>query len=50
MIDGLERVKNVMGSEEQSGLSDSTIKDVLWNEYFNVESAVQYLVGSFSPI
>jgi hypothetical protein len=47
MNDGLERVRAVLGPQEESGLEDSMIKDALWNEYFNVEHAIQWLLGSF---
>ena len=45
MNNGLERVRAVVGPQEDSGLEDSMIKDALWNEYFNVEHAVQWLLG-----
>jgi hypothetical protein len=45
MDDGLERVRAVLGHEEESGLEDSVIKNALWNEYFNVEHAIQGLLG-----
>jgi hypothetical protein len=45
MNDGLERVRAIIGPQEDSGLEDSMIKDALWNEYFNVDHAVQWLLG-----
>jgi hypothetical protein len=43
--DGLESVRAVLGPQEESGLEDSVIKDALWNEYFDVEKAIQWLLG-----
>jgi len=45
MNDGLAHVRAVLGSQEECGLEDSMIKDALWNEYFNVENAIQGLLG-----
>lgn len=45
MNEGLERVRAVVGSEAESGLEDSTIKDALWNEFFDVDHAVSWLLG-----
>ena len=46
MNDGLARVRATLGPEEESGVADSMIKDALWNEYFNVENAIQGIFGS----
>jgi hypothetical protein len=45
MNEGLERVRAIIGSQTESGLEDAMIKDALWNEFFNVEHAVQSLLG-----
>lgn len=45
MAEGLSRVRHVLGSSTESGISDKEIRDALWQEYFNVETALQYLVG-----
>jgi hypothetical protein len=45
MNEGLERVRAIIGSQAESGLADAMIKDALWNEFFNVEHAVQSLLG-----
>ncbi|KAF8897218.1 hypothetical protein BD779DRAFT_359518 [Infundibulicybe gibba] len=44
MISSLEQVRHVIGGEENSGLSDHDLKDVLWNSYFDVEKAVQWAI------
>lgn len=45
MNDGLERVRAIIGPQDESGLEDLVIKDALWNEYFDVERSVQWLLG-----
>ena len=37
-------IRAVVGPQEESGLEDSMIKDALWNEYFNVDHAIQWLL------
>ena len=50
MIDGLEQVRNVLGDQEHSGVSDQAIKDALWEFYFDVDKSVVLLLGaSFRP-
>jgi hypothetical protein len=44
--DGVERIRAIVGSREESELEDTEIKNALWNEYFNVEVALQGLLGS----
>lgn len=45
MNDGLEQVRLVIGDEAASGLSDTSIKDVLWEYYFDVEKTIYWAVG-----
>lgn len=45
MNDGLARVRALLGPQESSGLEDGIIKDALWNEYFDVQRSVQWLLG-----
>ena len=47
MEDGLERVRAILGDETQSGLSDGVIRDALWETYFDVEQAVDWLVRAY---
>ncbi|EPQ59652.1 hypothetical protein GLOTRDRAFT_103641 [Gloeophyllum trabeum ATCC 11539] len=44
LTNGLEQVRNVIGSERESGLDDNTIKSVLWDQYFDVERSVHLLL------
>lgn len=47
MEDGLERVRIVLGSEAESGLSDGIVKETLWESYFNVDEAIDWLVRAY---
>ena len=47
MEDGLERVRTVLGSEAQSGLSDGIIRDMLWEAYFDIDQAIDWLYRSY---
>jgi hypothetical protein len=47
MISGLEQVRAIIGEEDVSGLSDRTLKDSLWDCYFDVQKTVQWAVGWF---
>ncbi|KDR83448.1 hypothetical protein GALMADRAFT_150559 [Galerina marginata CBS 339.88] len=42
MNDGLEQVKLVIGGEEQSGFSDSSIRDALWEYYFDIQKTIEW--------
>ncbi|KAI0796509.1 hypothetical protein C8Q75DRAFT_198313 [Abortiporus biennis] len=44
LYDALEQVKEALGSEEQSGLSDDLIKDTLYHYYFNVQDSIHWLL------
>ena len=50
LTDGVERIRAIVGSREESELDDTEIKNALWNEYFNVEVALQGLLGSSHPV
>lgn len=45
MNDGLEQVRLIIGNEDMAGLSDDSIKDTLWEYYFNIEKTVQWALG-----
>lgn len=45
MNDGLEQVRLVIGDEATSELSDKSIKDALWEFYFDIERTVQWALG-----
>lgn len=42
----LEQVRIVLGNEDVSGFSDNSIKDALWEYYFDVEKTVAWAFGS----
>ncbi|KAL1732736.1 hypothetical protein EV714DRAFT_270366 [Schizophyllum commune] len=42
MEDGLIQVREVVGSEEQSGLADNKIKDALWEFYFDIDKTIRW--------
>ncbi|KAF8631149.1 hypothetical protein AX15_002495 [Amanita polypyramis BW_CC] len=41
---GLEEVRNVIGDDQVSGLSDATLKDALWEYYFDVSRTIQWAI------
>lgn len=43
---GLEQVRLIVGNAEVSGLSDNSIKDILWDSYFDIEKTVNWALGS----
>jgi len=45
MSDGLDQVRLIIGTENDSGISDKSIKDVLWDSYFNLEETVRWALG-----
>ena len=49
MIDGLEQVRNILGDQEHSGFSDQSIKDALWEFFFDVDKSVVWLLGESYP-
>jgi hypothetical protein len=42
---GLEGIRAVFGSEEQSGFTDSHIRESLWDCNFDVEETIESLTG-----
>ncbi|KAF7331874.1 HBS1-like protein [Mycena kentingensis (nom. inval.)] len=42
--DGLDRVRDIIGDAEHSGLSDNAIKDVLWDCHFDIDETVQWAI------
>lgn len=46
--DGLEQIRLVIGGEETTGLSDQSIKDALWEYYFDAEKTVEWALGEFT--
>jgi hypothetical protein len=42
---GLESVRGMIGPEEQSGFTDSYIRDTLWDYNFDVEETLSLLAG-----
>ncbi|KAG1715971.1 hypothetical protein ID866_1195 [Astraeus odoratus] len=43
MENGLLEIRGVIGDEASSGFDDATIKDVLWEYYFDMERALSWL-------
>lgn len=41
----LDNVRAILGSEEQSGFTDSFIRDTIWDCYFDIEKTVEWLSG-----
>lgn len=50
MDEGLDRIREVIGNEETSGIPDSQIRDGLWNSYFSVEETLQWIFGTPIPL
>ncbi|KIY45914.1 hypothetical protein FISHEDRAFT_48274 [Fistulina hepatica ATCC 64428] len=42
MEKALDHVRQIIGDEATSGLSDNVIRDVLWDEYFDVEKTLDW--------
>ncbi|KAJ7122749.1 hypothetical protein C8R44DRAFT_153209 [Mycena epipterygia] len=42
--DGLDQVRDVLGGEDRTGLSDADIKDVLWDCNFDIEETIQWAI------
>ena len=45
MIFSLQQVRAILGDEDASGLSDQTLRDCLWEYFFDVEKTIQWAVG-----
>lgn len=50
MNDGLEQVRIIIGDDETSGISDNAIKDVLWENYFDIEQTTEWALGAWFDI
>jgi hypothetical protein len=48
--DGLDQLREIVGSADQSGLSDATIQDFLWNCEFDIEEATQWALGAWKTL
>lgn len=44
MDEALERVREILGSESESGLSKRMIEDALWEAYFDIDKTVDWLM------
>ncbi|KIL68231.1 hypothetical protein M378DRAFT_943231 [Amanita muscaria Koide BX008] len=44
MESGMEQVRAVIGDEQVSGLSDATLRDVLWEYYFDIGRTIQWAI------
>jgi hypothetical protein len=44
MEEGLEKIKEILGTEEETGLSDQTINQTLWDAWFDVDKALGWLL------
>lgn len=45
MNSALDQVRTVLGDEDASGLSDQTLRDSLWEYFFDVEKTIQWAIG-----
>jgi len=43
---GLDHIRTIIGPESENGLSDSDIKDALWNFFFDNDKTVEWLLGT----
>ena len=44
----LEEVHRLVGDEEKTGVADKLVRDVLWDNYFDIEKTVEWMCGSSS--
>ena len=49
LMNGLEQVRDTVGDEKQSMITDADIKDALYHYFFDVEQSVAYLLGEYRP-
>ena len=49
-MDGLEQVRATMGTEAQCGFSDQEIKDTLYEYWYDVQQALNYLFGEYPAL
>ncbi|KAM6495637.1 hypothetical protein JOM56_008343 [Amanita muscaria] len=50
MESGMEQVRAVIGDEQVSGLSDATLRDVMWEYYFDIGRTIQWAIGTYTSI
>lgn len=43
--DAMDKVKEVIGDEGTSTIPDSYVKDVVWENYFDVQKSIEDLLG-----
>ena len=46
MMNGLEHIRNMIGDEDSSKISDADITDALYHYFFDVEQATAWLLGA----
>ncbi len=46
-MNGLEHIRAMLGDEQQSNLTNTDIKDALYNFYYDVEQATAHLLGTY---
>ena len=45
--DAVEQIREVIGPESTSGISDAFLRDVAWNNYFDVGRSVEEVMGAW---
>lgn len=45
MTSGLQHVRGLLGSADDSGISDKEVKDSLWYYFFDAEQTVEWLLA-----
>jgi len=43
MTFSLEQIREIIGNEAASGLDDDIIKEILWDQYFNLDNTISLL-------
>ena len=46
MMNGLEHIRNMIGDEDTSKISDADITDALYHYFFDVDQATAWLLGA----
>ena len=46
---GLENIRAIFGTEEQSGFTDDYIRESLWDYNFDVNETMESLTGMYHP-
>ena len=47
-MNGLEHIRDMLGDEKQSKISDAEIKDTLYHYYFDIDQSVSWLLGQYA--